>query len=730
MLRYLAMIWCCLAALPALGQTISVRSGEHENFTRLVFDRPLSTEWTLEKSDLGHVLRFDPATSIELRGLFELIPRERVRDVRAGEAEGEVELILNCDCRVEARLYRERYLIVDTFDPAQEDGAAITEQASGPVFLRPGPPILPIVLPDRPALSERAVPDAMPQPDPADTALQRRVDDARADLLSSLSQGSQDGLLDFIDPPPDGMGEGRPDLAARPLPLPDIPHLLLRSQTAIETARPEAPRPPLACIDIALLDIGGWSTGDSFEDQIGMLRQKVYGEFDRTDPEAAKALARLYLHFGFGAEAMEIAMLHGDGSPPWMAIDAIGHIMDHDTPPPSPPPGIEGCEGDLALWRALFDPEDLPSHPDDRLALKRSVLTLPSHLRQRLGVLAANRFLDAQAAEIANDLLAITRRNAVDQETGAVILGAQVQAAKGKTEEATETLEVLAEDDPRMTPQAMQSLVQLRLEKSEPITDDEIDLLETMLHEYRPTPDALTTVQALSGARLSRNEYEIGLDLLDREEPPAEVDRDLRSALIGDATVDAGDGLFLRLVSRVSASDLTDKTANAVAQRLIDLRLPDLAAPFLLPNTTRTEAADRRYLRAQVAALAGDVDSAEEQLIGLSNERAVSIRRQALGSGPEAPDEQAADLLSADPDTLFRARAWDRLAVQSEDDFLREVGRLARLPDTVDGADLTDPASLEAREAALATARDTRTMLQGLLSRTQLPEDRSDRPEQ
>ncbi|MFQ6550785.1 hypothetical protein AAD018_000400 [Aestuariibius insulae] len=722
MLRGLILLCYVLSAFPAVGQTISVRSGEHETFTRLVFDRPLSTEWELEKSDLGYSLRFDPPAEINLRGLFELIPRDRIRDVRPGENPGEVDLVLNCACPIEARLYRDRYLIVDTFDPAEGKTADLQERVSGPVFRRPTPPILPVVLPDDGALSTSGGPVSLPITTGNKDAVAQRVDEARADLLSSLRRGAQDGLLDFVDPQDDTSLEGMPENApGPPLPLPDLPQLLLRSQTAIETARPEPQQFPLACIEFALLDITDWGTEDDFESQIGPLRQSVYGEFDRPDQDAAKALARLYLYFGFGTEAQQIAALYGTGDPTWQAIDAIGHILDDDTPPPSPPPGIRGCGGDLALWRALFHPEDLPDHPADRSALKRAVLTLPRHLRTRIGVLAADRFMNSQHAEIANDILNITKRNTVDTDTDATILGAQAKAATGQEEKASDVLQEMADDNPRVTPGAMLSLVRLKLQEEEALSDSEMELLETLLHEHRRTLDYLIMVEALSGGHLSRDEYQAGLDFLDDADLSPSIDRELRSALIGDATREAGDGLFLRLVAQTSSRDLNPDKANAVAQRLTDLRLPALAAPFIAEETTRDTAADRRYLRAKVAALRGDVETTNSELIGLSDARAAAIRQEAEGGGGALlTDEDAPEAQQAGPERLFRARAWDRLASQSDDDFLREVGRLARLPQSSDPSELPNRISLQDRETALAGSRATRELMQDLLDRTEI----------
>ncbi len=76
----------------------------------------------------------------------------------------------------------------------------------------------------------------------------------------------------------------------------------------------DAAAPPPACLPDEKFDVAAWSNGRPLPEQLPVLRSQLIGEFDRADPEALARLARLYIRFGFGAEAE--ALLAGfDGGP-------------------------------------------------------------------------------------------------------------------------------------------------------------------------------------------------------------------------------------------------------------------------------------------------------------------------------------------------------------------------------------------------------------------------------
>ena len=50
----LACLFLLSLALPALAETASIRSGEHDGFTRLVVELPSASGWTLGRTPMGY----------------------------------------------------------------------------------------------------------------------------------------------------------------------------------------------------------------------------------------------------------------------------------------------------------------------------------------------------------------------------------------------------------------------------------------------------------------------------------------------------------------------------------------------------------------------------------------------------------------------------------------------------------------------------------------------------
>ena len=68
------------------------------------------------------------------------------------------------------------------------------------------------------------------------------------------------------------------------------------------------------CLAPELVDVTSWAEGADFATELGTLRKQLVGEFDRVDPDVTRALTRAYIHFGFGAEALQVLQLVDTGA--------------------------------------------------------------------------------------------------------------------------------------------------------------------------------------------------------------------------------------------------------------------------------------------------------------------------------------------------------------------------------------------------------------------------------
>ena len=122
-----AGILLVLLAQTAAAQTVTVRSGEHDGFTRLVFDLPQSRDWTLtdEGAGTGIDLVLDGAALLfDTDRVFDRIATDRVASVEALDARNGVRIGLNCRCDVSAFRFGEAMLVLDIRDGGEEADAA------------------------------------------------------------------------------------------------------------------------------------------------------------------------------------------------------------------------------------------------------------------------------------------------------------------------------------------------------------------------------------------------------------------------------------------------------------------------------------------------------------------------------------------------------------------------------------------------------------------------------
>ena len=144
----------------ATAQTVTVRSGDHASFARLVFEfatgRP---DWRLDREGGGYVLTFDaPDLRLDTNDVFRLIGRDRVESVVQDGPGGPLRIGLSCDCHAEGFEYRTSVLVIDIRDgpapgvsepgtpPASDPGPDWAQSANRPLPV-PGSPVPGAVLP-------------------------------------------------------------------------------------------------------------------------------------------------------------------------------------------------------------------------------------------------------------------------------------------------------------------------------------------------------------------------------------------------------------------------------------------------------------------------------------------------------------------------------------------------------------------------------------------------------
>lgn len=750
-MRRVACLVLLLIGAPAYAEVVTIRSGQHDSFSRLVLSIPAGREWVLGRVEGGYALDLgDGSDTFDTARAFDRITRNRI-DALEDET-GRLRIDLACDCHANAFLWRADRLVVDIVDGPPPVGAVFEAALDMPEDApqEPQPPvsrlsaqgILPL-LTDRPSMDQRPplVPGTFTVSPPSDM----RVADAERAIIESLARAASQGVFDIASRPvpiiPDNLTEdgGPPpervpvltpitdpmDGVPTELPGSGGPGLLLRTGIERDAAGLQGtPSGEGHCISNDALAIDTWGDDRGYSDQIADHRRLLTTEFDEYPAGAIDDLARTYLYFGFGQEARQVLTLDGQGSQERLVLEALSRVMDAEPQSSSVLADQMDCSGFVVLWASLSKGALDGSTDDGRNAAVMAFRLLPDSLRGLLGPRLAQLFLDMGDATTAEVVLTSVERLESSETIETELTAASVVETTEGVGPAIEMLDQMAEDDTRMTAVGLVRLIDLLLDEDRPVDDALLDLAEAMRFEAGTTSDARLLGLAEIRARTARGEFRQALDLALSDDVPLQAaDMAEQSSMVIKAIAERVDtAAFVNLAFNDLPQGLDAEAENAVAARLLEVGFPERAAQILAGPAMQDAMAERRYLRAEAAAALGDLAGLTEALSGLTDPRASQIRANALtasGDFQSALEQelQVPDSI-ADPGEAWRAGAWALLET-GDDPLLQDASR-AILTEAVS---LPSPPSLSARRDLLQEAEATRVMTQDLLGRFEVDEE-------
>lgn len=770
MMRVLVVLFWILAA-PVFAQTASVRGGEHARFTRLVISMPVGTPWRIGRIDGGYGIRLFGVSQIEMSDLFARVPRNRLRDATSATRPDQLDLAVDCTCNIAAFQWQPDKLVVDLSDGPAEPNSIFETQldiAPAPIEERRDDEVaVPVVLQPQPVIVEsNTFQDLMPNPFLGST-LSSEVSTLEAEVIYSIARAASQGLLEpSVSIPDEGHSgndsEDRNHLLDRNV-VAEEDHIAeepstnneprgfvstetrlaeqiqamtapgVFSQTSIDRDIGRIGFPSTvtqageSCLSNDFFDFDSWGDERGFSEQIAELRSAVTGEFDRVVPGSVERLARGYLYFGFGREAIQTLQIDETMSQDRMIIRILSEIID-DTPVETDLLTRQvGCDAPVALWAFLAHGEGALDADIDRNAVLKAFKALPEGLQIHLGPRLSEKFLklgDVDSAERALSTRVIDELQSSEQS----LAETQLLQHQGQATAAAAELSELADNDARISAEALVELIELNIDQGLPITDGQLALLSAAQFEHKDSAVAV----ALSIAHIEGLIYLTRLDeafaMLDEESSiiGRPLSTKLHNAIVSKAVQVFDDTAFLDLAFDENVSDLEANTENDIAARLIDLGFGKRADEVLAISTLGSEMGERRYLRAQAALLLGEPMQAEAYLAGIMTPRADALRGEAraqmgdysavLQAGISAGDVEATTLAA------FRSGDWQRLS-QSQDDALGTASLVV----------LSEPAVPQDSAAQLANGRELlaeseemRSAMTGLLNRFSAPSDLDD----
>ena len=772
-----ALVFCfCSTPNGLQAETITVRSGEHDGFTRIVLDLPRPRGWTLEQREGSAQLALrGPKARFDLSNAFRKIDTGRVNGLRAAEETNTLAIGLNCDCTIDVFRLGQSMLVIDV-----KGEAAVTAAPSRPPLSTAKAAaentfvsmtnqaavdrIFPFDLSQqnrRAPLGFGAFPGRAEMPEPHDlgkssdteatkpdtiatfqkSEREKRISETERRLAEQVSRAVSQGL---ITPRAARLPDLKPETPARselisdnrPQPAseekPETPGLNLRAETSADRDLLEAlgaltmTKNGETCLSAAQLDISAWSGNGTFSQQIGAHRSALVGEFDRPNTDAARKLAQLYIHYGFGAEALHVLKSTGLSDQDQTLLQSMGEIMEygHARSPEAFADQFD-CDTPVALW-AILAHETIPGTAEiNAEALLRAVNSLPPHLRNLLGTIASDRLRSVLRHELSGRVLRLVERGMQTPDARFDMAQAGQHLAEGDVPAASDALENVVEANTDLSPKALIKLIDSRLSANLPLDVQTTDLAGAYAREYRKQPLGIELkrvhILALSEVGAFDDAFAELLHFSDRATP--EMIAQIRNRAMSALARSGSDQAFLKHALEIedqALSTLGIASANAVASRLIALGFSPRAEIYLRPGADGDLGAARRLLRARAALAQMKPRRAEADLLGLSGAEADMLRAQARSMGG---DHQAAQRLFAKldkPDRMLEeawlSGDWDTLR-SSGDTLWLEVAEMAMEPDAETATREAETGTLARNRLLLAESSTTRETIAALLSR-------------
>jgi hypothetical protein len=511
-LRLFVFIMFLLALRPAMGQTVSIASGEHDGFTRLVLTLPQPADWRVGRTEDGYVFRIvGVQPRYDLSRVFDRINRQRLASIWADPGDGGLRIGIACPCHALPFEFRPGTIVIDLRDGQPPPGSSFEQTLDGQVMpalaanrpIRPRPRSLSAPLPfdwrdavlgGRWSGQTQGMTVPLPVPD-------RQLMMVEESLRMDLSRAIAEGLVEPVSRPPSA-----PPQKTRP--APDSPNLRLGPPLDVRSALSSAEAlsaQGAVCPTAESLAISDWGDARPVSVQMAEAMVNLTGEFDRPDSAAARRAVRFLLHLGFGAEALALmsALPSEDTDKPlWQSM---ARLVDGNSDPDGAFAGHAACDTPAALWASLADPSLSPTEIN-AAALLRAFSALPPHLRRHLGPTLAERFLAADDKVTATALQDSLLRLPGPPDPRTAILSARLSSAQGAAPAATEQLEAVLSDPGPSQLQALLALVELHAAEARPLDPAQADAVAAFLAEAEGTPEepALARAQVLALALTDR----------------------------------------------------------------------------------------------------------------------------------------------------------------------------------------------------------------------------------
>jgi hypothetical protein len=565
------------AAIPTFlhAETINVISGEHADFSRLVFQYPTQEDWTIYRFDNGYVLDTETdAFDYNTARVFNFIPKTRISKFE-NVADGTLRIFTPPGFHLDAFDLREGRLVVDIKDGLPSNDSKFEQprlagktdrqqrQTSGSddeidstinnssILMGGGSTFDAIIserliardngsiqfpsLPSRRSLSGHQSGTTeyfSPEIDPLGER-STRVQKMEEALFGQIGRAVSQGLLQADLPAKELAEEATNRLKSthistrEPLPpnLPSSPKVSeathVRVQTAVDRDLKQSKSSDVGLVSDAFcppedfLDIKNWGEPPLKGLLFSELRGQTLGEFDQPNNTGVEKLAKYYLYLSFGAEAKLILDEFGVFVPNSMALRVISDVMDNGYSDSYKILGeFSECSGAAGFWSAVARKEFNQHQTLSGPQIASYFSGLPVHLRTHLGPELSEKFISIGAVETAKLIQNAISRVEGDHGDAFDLLDVEMQLSEGNFDNVVENLDAIAKRDGPTAADALIRIIEVHSEKGKIIDPKTAELAEILTIEHRGTPMEGDLLKASITARILSKRPDLALDSL------------------------------------------------------------------------------------------------------------------------------------------------------------------------------------------------------------------------
>lgn len=591
-----------LMASPSAAQVVTLKTGEHGDFTRLVLNLPKPEVWRLGRTEEGYEIEIGDGTSkFDLSDVYRLITTDRLRSIWVDPQSGLLQLGIGCTCHAIPFEYGPRSLVIDIREGVAPAESAFENPLSGDTALTALVEAAPTRPKTRPQggdatnsgasydwiaghLPREAAPEGE---EPAANAsapqtLEAEVDlgSFRALLTDQIGMGATEGVIEMRVPEvkPSQLENAQDPDQAR-VALASLPGLSIDDRDRTEGMTATGANCPAE----EVLDLKSWAQSDQAATELTMAKGLLLAEFDEPQADRITEAARVHLYFGFGAEARNLLSAISSTYQIDPFLVAISYLVDDGPSPENPFAGMQSCQSNAALWALLTTPETEPLDGLNGAAVARSAMELPRHIKSILAPRIVARLLregDRSNAEVVQN--ALERAVATDDPV-IHLLEAEVALTQHRPADAETHLDELSEGE--ATLEALFKRVEARFQQGQPVDQADVLAIEAFAFDQRTGDQedafkkALTHAYALTGA-------------FEKAFGEAQDDKVL-SADVWETLAKMGqdsDVLQFSVGLREEVRDtLTDEVRVTLARRLLELGLPNAATALLADRASPVE---------------------------------------------------------------------------------------------------------------------------------------------